>query len=196
MYVPGRGAVVPPGPALIWHSNILGVGCGLGEGVAEGLGFGVGVGVAVGRGDEVGVGVGVEVGVTVGRGVTVGVGQLVGVGIGVAVGHGVGVVVGVGFGVELGVGVAVGQGNGVGVGVGPYRIDKVVWVGNGKEVVANVCSKGIAETKVNSIQIADAIKMIRIEVQRSKSVILFFPVCVGVATSPFKQKNAELTVKH
>ena len=62
----------------------VGVGVGVGGGVAVGVGVGVGGGVAVG----VGVGGGVAVGVAVGVGVRVAVGVAVGVNVGVGMGVG------------------------------------------------------------------------------------------------------------
>ena len=62
-------------------------------------------------------------------------------------------------------------------------------------MVINVSSLGVAETKLSSTHIADAIKMIRMGTQRNKIVILLFPLYVGATSSPFKQKNAEHTIK-
>jgi len=108
--------------------------------------------------------------------------------------------VGVGFGVGLGVGVLVGQGNGVGVGGSVHAgcivgVGQSVGVGLGKIIVVNVSSLGVAETKFSSTHIADAIKKIRMGTQRSKIVILLISLYVGVNSSPFKQKNAEHTIK-
>jgi uncharacterized spore protein YtfJ len=124
----------------------------------------------------------------------------VGVGAGVNVGHKVGLAVGVGFGVGQGVGVVEGQGNGVGVGGGVHAgftvgAGSFVGVGFGKIVVVNVSTLGVAETKLSSTHIADAIKMIRMGTQRRKIVILPFRLYVGTNSSPFKQKNAEHTIK-
>jgi len=107
--------------------------------------------------------------------------------------------VGVGFGVGQGVGVAVGHG-GVGVGEGVHigfmvGEGQFVGVGFGKIVVVNVRPLGVAETKLSSTQIADAIKVIRMGTQRSIIVILPFPLYVGVASSPFKQKKVDHTIK-
>lgn len=125
-----------------------------------------------------------------------------GVGVGVNVGHEVGVIVVVGFGVGLGWGVAVGQGDGVVVGWGVHEGFMVgvgqfigVGVGFGNIVVVNVNSLGVAVTKLISTHIADTTKMISMGTQRSKIVILLFPLYVGLASSPFKQKNAEHAIK-
>jgi hypothetical protein len=108
--------------------------------------------------------------------------------------------VGVGFGVGLGVGVLVGQGDGVGVGGGVHvgfivGVGQFVGVGVGKIIVVNVSSLGVAETKFSSTHIADATKIVRMEITRSKIVILPFPLYVGVTSSPFKQKSEDLTIK-
>ena len=100
--------------------DMVGVGVGVGRGVAVGTGVAVGRGVAVGTGVAVGRGVAVGTGVAVGRGVAVGTGVAVGRGVAVGIGVGVGVAVGRGVtvGIGVGVGVAVGRGVTVGIGVG------------------------------------------------------------------------------
>ena len=109
---------------------------------------------------------------------------------------------GVGFGDGVGhiVGVAVGQRGGVGVGDGvqvgfAVGVGQFVGVGFVKIVGVNVSTLGVAETKSSSTQIADAVKIIKMGIQRSKTVILLFRLYVGATSSPFKQKNAEHTIK-
>jgi hypothetical protein len=53
--------------------------------------------------------------------------------------------------------------------------DVEVGVGLGKMRVVNVSSLGVAETKLSSTHMADAIKMVRMGTQSSKIVIFFFP---------------------
>ena len=107
---------------------------------------------------------------------------------------------GVGFGVGQGVGVAVGHGDGVGVG-GGVQVGFMVGVGQlvgvrlGLIMLVNVSSLGVAETKLSSTHMADATKMVRRVTLRSKIVILPFLLYVVVASSPFKQKSVDLTIK-